>query len=200
MVVDLTLIGLLVSILIGIAQIYLAWQQVRLSRNQGESRITGTGPGSGRPHNSGTVHEGSPVEPDKEVMPIPPARPTVPEATSSGDRQAYPLWRWLDASAWVALTLAMVGIVSSLGWIFYSDEIIVESYATPQKRAELPLGIWGMSLMTLIASVACGVASYNRFKDKKRTGETFTSWYFIAAMVGPIVSIWLIVALRQYVF
>ncbi|MEU7827585.1 hypothetical protein [Nonomuraea sp. NPDC049129] len=87
---DLGIISLVVSIAIGVPQIYLAWQQVRLSRHQATPRRTRRAENAPRPPSPPAATATEPTaSPDPAQPPHAPTEPTLAESHQRHDQEAH---------------------------------------------------------------------------------------------------------------
>ncbi|MEU8147101.1 hypothetical protein [Nonomuraea sp. NPDC048901] len=88
---DLGIISLVVSIAIGVPQIYLAWQQVRLSRNQAAPRRTRRAENAPRPTSPAAATRTEPAaSPDSAQPPHDaPTEPSLAETHQRHDQEAH---------------------------------------------------------------------------------------------------------------
>ncbi|MFI7454175.1 hypothetical protein ACIBQX_42255 [Nonomuraea sp. NPDC049714] len=194
------MISLVVTLTIGVVQVYLAWQQLRHSRNQATPHHTGpaetTSPPPSPPSATSaepTPSSGSALPPhDAPAEPPPPQRrtpeppphpePPATEAQAGESRPSPPPDAPVedDARGIIPVLLAYIapaslwvaGLVSlaALGWIFGYDDL-AEDYKTPTERVQLSSSLWFMAAALLISSTSTGFTAYAWSREKSITDD-----------------------------
>ncbi|MGJ6963127.1 hypothetical protein ACSDR0_14565 [Streptosporangium sp. G11] len=223
------MISLVVTIAIGVAQVYLAWLQLRHSRNQATPQRTGPAENSPPPSPSrATIVEPAPSPgpaqpPHDAPAEPPPAAPHQHRAPEShpipdpqvGDPQAEearpssppdtPVANYardiIPVLPYIAPWVGGLMILSALGWIFGYDDL-AKDYTTPMGRMQLSVSLWFAVVALLISSASTGFTAYTWSREKSISddNEERFNLYVVIAVLGPPIAVWLVIARRAVMF
>ncbi|MEU6412681.1 hypothetical protein [Microbispora sp. NPDC046933] len=219
--VDLGVISLVVTIVIGVAQAYLAWLQLRHSRNQATPQQAGPAENASPPPATSaepTPSPGPAPPPHDAPAETPPAalrQRRAPESHPRPDPQVEEVGESCpsppadtpveDTRGIIPVLLAYIppavgGLVSlsALGWIFGYDDL-AKGVTTPTDRAQLSVSLWFIAAAILVSSASTGFKAYTWFREKSisdDTNEVRFNLYVAMAVLGPPLAVWLVIARR----